>query len=118
MISFDDFFNRQLQSRSLFEAILAEMDQIGPAEVRVMKSQIVFRRKKDFAWVWIPGRYLPGKVAPLVLSLAFLYRHTSPRWKEVVEPYPGRFMHHLELFNIEDIDDEVRGWLKECWERS
>ena len=40
----------------------------------------------------------------------------SPRFKEIVEPSEGRFMHHLELFSAEEIDDEVAGWLREAWE--
>ncbi|MHC1784191.1 MAG: DUF5655 domain-containing protein [Anaerolineaceae bacterium] len=90
---------------------------IGLAEIRVSKSQIVFRRKKDFAWVWIPGRYLKGKnLAPLVLSLNYPSRDSSNRWKEIVEPYPGRFMHHLEIFIEPEINDEVCAWLKRAWE--
>jgi len=38
----------------------------------------------------------------------------APRWKQVVEPAPGRFMHHLELRTVEDIDERVRGWLREA----
>ncbi len=118
MIGLDDFFANFPESRGLFESLLARMEQIGPSDLRVMKSQIVFRSKKDFTWVWIPGQYLKGnrKVAPLVLSLAFPERSDSPRWKEIVEPYPGRFMHHLEIFSRSEIDDEVCAWLKRAWE--
>ncbi len=120
MIALDDFFANFPDSRKLYEFVLEAMDRIGPAEVRIMKSQIVFRRKKDFAWVWMPGQYLKGhkQIAPLVLSLAFPERNLSPRWKEVVEPYPGRYMHHLELYSIEDIDEQARGWMKAAWDLS
>jgi hypothetical protein len=43
-------------------------------------------------------------------------RSDSPRWKEIVEPAPGRFTHHLELYDVADVDDEVRGWLRQAWE--
>jgi hypothetical protein len=56
-----------------------------------------------------------SKTAPLVLTLSFHKRDPSPRWKEIVEPYPGRFTHHLELYATNDIDDEVRNWLWEAW---
>ena len=91
------------------------METIGPTELDIRKSQIAFRRGRAFAWVWMPGRYLRGKVAPLVLTVGFPYRDGSPRWKEVVEPAPGRFTHHLELFSALDIDEEVRQWLKTAW---
>ena len=57
-----------------------------------------------------------GNTAPLVLTI-FLPRHdTSRRWKEVVEPAPARFTHHLELTDAADLDEEVRGWLREAWQ--
>ena len=79
------------------------------------RSQIAFRRRVAFAWVWIPARYLRAHVVPLVLTLSFRHRDASPRWKEIVEPTPGRFTHHLELYAVTDIDDEVRDWLRNAW---
>jgi hypothetical protein len=84
--------------------------------MRVTKSQVAFRRNKAFAWAWTPDRYLHGKHAPLVLTLGFPYRDGSPRWKEIVEPKPGRFTHHLELYSTTDIDDEVRTKLRAAWD--
>jgi hypothetical protein len=31
-----------------------------------------------------------------------------------VEPYPGRFTHHVLLSGTEEIDDELLGWVKEA----
>jgi Domain of unknown function (DUF5655) len=56
-----------------------------------------------------------GWHAPLVLTLSLRRRDLSPRWREIVEPAPGRFTHHLELRSTADIDDEVRSWLQEAW---
>ena len=50
-----------------------------------------------------------------MLTLSLQRRDPSPRWKEVVEPAPGRFTHHLELYTTADIDDEVLDWLREAW---
>jgi len=61
------------------------------------------------------GKYLRRNTAPLVLTLSLRRRDASPRWKEIVEPYPGRFTHHLELYSRDDIDDQVRLWLREAW---
>jgi hypothetical protein len=115
MTTLDEFFEGQEESRQLFEAVRCAVEAIGPAELRIGKSQVSFRRRKAFAWVWTPGRYLRGKTAPLVLTLSFPYRDASPRWKEIVEPAPGRFTHHLELYSVADVDDEVRGWLRDAW---
>jgi hypothetical protein len=118
----DEFFAGQEQSRELFEALRQAVETIGPADLRVTKSQVAFRRtavpsrRKAFAWAWRPGQYLRGRTAPLVLTLGLRRRDASPRWKQIVEPSPGRFTHHLELYAIQDIDDQVRGWLREAWE--
>mgnify|MGYP001765576653 CR=1 FL=1 len=79
------------------------------------KSQVAFRRRRAFAWVWMPGIYLRRPAAPLVLTVALSRRDDSARWKQVVEPAPGRFVHHLELYAPKDLDDEVAAWLGEAW---
>ena len=35
-----------------------------------------------------------------------------------VEPAPGRFMHHLKLAALPEVDDEVRLWLREAWDEA
>jgi hypothetical protein len=62
--------------------------------------------------------YLHGNTAPLVLSVALRRRDESPRWKEIVEPAPGRFMHHLALYSPAEIDGAVLRWLQEAWEQA
>ena len=109
------FFAGYEASRPLFDALRAAVAALGPVEMRAGKSQIAFRRRVAFAWAWVPDRYLDGGHAPLVLSVALRRRDDSPRWKQIVEPAPGRFMHHLELWTATDIDDAVRAWLEEAW---
>ena len=116
MLTLDDFFRGHEDSRPLCDTLLNLIIGIGRVEMTVSKSQITLRRERPFAWIWIPGRYLRGKTAPLVLSLAFPQPNPSPRWKEIVEPAAGRFMHHLELYTGHDLDDEVRAWLQSAWQ--
>jgi hypothetical protein len=115
-MNLDQFFMGYEETRPIFEALRSAIDDFGQVEVRVSKSQVAFKRDKAFAWAWIPGRYLKGRTAPLVLSLSFASRNESPRWKEIVEPARGRFTHHLELWSTADIDGQVRGWLEEAWQ--
>jgi len=114
-MTLDEYFAGQKESRQLFEAVWAAVEAIGPVELRVSKSQVALRRRRAFAWVWMPGKYLRGKVAPLVLTISLRRRGASPRWKEIVEPAPGRFTHHLELYQAGDVDGQVRDWLREAW---
>jgi hypothetical protein len=114
-MTLDDFFAGQEEPRLVFEALRSALDAIGKAELRITKSQVAFRRRRAFAWAWMPGTYLRGRHAPLVLTISLRRKDPSPRWKEIVEPAPGRFTHHLELRSSADIDDEVRSWLQEAW---
>jgi hypothetical protein len=116
LVTLDAFFSGFEGSRRIFEVLYEEIQSLGDVEIRVTKSQIAFRRGRTFGWAWVPGRYLPGGHAPLVLTLSFSERDPSPRWKEIVEPRPGRFTHHLELHSASDIDDDVRRWLRRAWE--
>jgi hypothetical protein len=115
-MTLDEFFSGCEETRWIFDVLHATIDALGSVEIRVTKSQVAFRRSKAFAWAWVPGMYLRGGQAPLVLTLSFARPNASPRWKKVVEPAPGRFTHHLELRSGSEIDDEVRSWLREAWE--
>ena len=88
---------------------------LGAADVRVTRSQVAYRRRRAFAWTWLPGRWLRSPGAEVVLSVSLRRRDDSARWKEVVNPAPGRWMHHLEIRAAADLDDEVAAWLAEAW---
>ena len=118
VMAVENFFNEYTESRRLFEGLKEVLEQIGPYTLRVSKSQIAICRRKPFAWAWVPGRYLHGKTAPLVLTVAFPEKESSPRWKEVVQVAQERFMHHLELYTADDLDDEVASWLQSAWKTS
>ena len=109
-------FRGRPTARRLFAAVKEAIERAGPSTTRITKSEIAFRRRRGFAWAWTPDRWLRADaVAPLVLSIALPRRARSKRWKEVVELQPGRFMHHLELYDVAGVDDEVRAWLRKAW---
>lgn len=112
----DQFFGDRAESRLIFEALYGTIAALGSTDLRVTKSQVAFRRRIAFAWAWMPDVYLGPGHAPLVLTVAFRHRDPSSRWKQVVEPAPGRFIHHLELYSAEAIDEQVRAWLAEAWQ--
>ena len=114
-MTLDEYFNGNNQSRLLFDCLREIVESLGPVEILVQQSQVAFRRNKSFAYAWMPGKYLPGRGAPLVLTIGFRRRDMSPRWKKVVGAAPGRYTHHMEIHSQNDIDDEVCAWLKEAW---
>jgi hypothetical protein len=82
--------------------------------VRTSKIQVAFRRKRGFAYLWLPGQYLETPPAEVVLSIALGRHDPSRRFKEVAHPAPARWMQHLELHDAGDIDDQVVGLLREA----
>jgi hypothetical protein len=85
--------------------------------VRTTKSQIAFRRKGGFAYLWAPGQYLRKPAAEVVLSIVLGRHDGSARIKEVAHPSPKHWIHHLEIHELTDIDEEVAAWLAEAAER-
>ncbi len=114
-MTLDEFFDGQDEARALFDAVRAAIEKAGPTEIQITKSQVAFGRSAWFAFVWMPDVYLGKTGVPLVLTIGLKRRDDSPRWKQVVEPAPGRFTHHLELHRPSEIDDQVSAWLEEAW---
>lgn len=113
--AFEQLVARDETAAQLYAEVCRAVAGLGEAGMRPGRSQVAFRRRRTFAAVWMPRQYL-GRGAPLVLTIYLPARDPSPRFKEVVEPAPGRFTHHLELRGPGDVDEEVLGWLRRAWE--
>ena len=112
--SVEAFFAGHPHALAVFRRILAVVESLGPFDLRVTKSQVAFRRKRGFAYVWMPGQYLRHPTAEVVLSIALDRPLTSTRFKEVAHPAPAQWMHHLEIHDVTDIDAEVGTWLRDA----
>lgn len=111
----EDFFAGSPEGTAVFEEVDRAVRALGPVDVRVTRSQVAFRRRRGFAYLWRPGRYVRSDV-PAVLSVVLPARDPSGRWKEVVHPSPRVWMHHLEARSPDEVDDEVRAWLREAYQ--
>lgn len=110
----EEFFAGSPRGRALYTAIADAVAATGPAQVRVTQSQIAFRRRRGFAYVWRPGQYVSSDV-PVVLSIALDHSIDSDRFKEVAHPAARTWMHHLEVTDVDQLDDEVRRWLEDAY---
>ena len=110
----EQFFAGHEDGLAVYRAVAGAVAALGPCEVRVSRSQIAFRRRRGFAYVWRPGQYLTSEV-PAVLSVAIDRPVESSRFKQVAHPAAGVWMHHLELRDPSEVDDEVSEWLAEAW---
>lgn len=94
----------------------AHIDALGGAELRVATTQVGWARRRGFAFLWRPDQVLGERGAPLVVSLDLASQDPSPRWKQVVEVRPGRSIHHLEVRDERELDDEVAAWLERAYQ--
>lgn len=105
-----DLFDGFPETLAICGAVREAVDELGAASVTVSKSQVAFRRRRGFAYIWRPGQYVANPV-PAVLSLALPRELASDRFKSVVHPAPRVWMHHLEL----ERPEQVVEWLAEAY---
>lgn len=101
----------------LYEAGEAMILQAFPdAKRRVTKTQVGFFNRYGFAWLWPPLRKIKGRPGLyIVLTFGLGRREAHPRIVEAVEPYPGRFTHHVLISSPEELDAQVLAWLQEAY---
>jgi len=112
-----ELFDGFPEGLAIFRRVQQAVSAIGEASVAVTRSQVTFRRRKAFAFVWRPGQYVSSGV-PAVLSIAMPHEVTSNRFKEIAHPTPTVWMHHLELRDVSEVDDQVCGWLANAHENA
>ena len=119
MLSGDElfFFDEKPAVLPLYEAfanrILAEIDNVT---IKVQKTQISFSNRHNFAFAsLLPVR--KAKDRPeiyITVSFGLRYKKESPRIDVATEPYPNRWTHHMLISSVEEIEDELMGWIKEA----
>ncbi len=112
------FSDKPIQLK-LFQNIKQFIQSIGQVESSVSKTQVAFKNHRQFAWVWLPmPRDTKRPPNSIVLSFSLEKHLNSPQIVQVVEPYPGRWMHHVIIQKSSDLNEEVQGWLKESYQLS
>jgi hypothetical protein len=118
VIRVEDVLAGTAQGLAVHRAVLAALADVGPVEVRASRTQVAYRRRRAFAWLWSPGRWLRDAPADVVLSVALGREDPSPRWKQVAHPSRLHWVHHLEPAGAEEVDAQVAAWLREAYERA
>ena len=108
------FFNAMPGALPLYEALTQKLMEAMPdTVVKVQKSQITFQARYGFAFVSLRRMKGCPKVF-LILTIGLGRRLDSERVAVAVEPYPGRWTHHLILSQPEQLDEELMAWLREA----
>ena len=110
------FFADSALGLEAYRRVQALLDDLGPCDLRVARTQVGWARRRGFAFLWLPGRWLRRPAAEVVLTISTDHAIDSPRWKEVVEVRPGLFTPSpRSCTSADDVDDEVGAWLAEAY---
>lgn len=108
------FANNPVRLR-LFRAVRAMVEKLGDARIEATDSQVSFGTERKFAWVWLPPEWDRKRPADcIVLSFGLRREIKHPRIEQAVEPYPGRWTHHVVITDEGDLDSTVAEWLQEA----
>lgn len=111
------FFDRKPEALPLYETFEQKVfSEVDGVKVKVQKTQIAFSNRHNFAFVsFLPVRKAKDRPAVyIVVTFGLGYHLESPRIDAAVEPYPGRFTHHVLVSGTGEIDEELMGWVKEA----
>lgn len=111
------FFDKHPEALPLYEALEERIQsEIQDVTIKVQKTQITFANKHNFAFVsFLPAR--KAKERPdiyITVTFGLGYRKESPRIDAATEPYPNRWTHHMLISQVDEVDDELLGWIKEA----
>ena len=110
-----DFLNGKSEHTiGLFYHLVNEFQQIGEVTIRPTKSMISFSTTRGFAYVIQLGKNFIDVVFP------FKQPYDDNLCFNKIKPVPGSddFNHHLRLYFPEDINDEVRLYMKMAYDLS
>ena len=109
------YFASMPGAERLFGLLMQKCAAEGDARYEVQAYGIGLGAPGHYTYAWLPP--LPVKNRPavyFVLALRLKRRIVSPRFVETVEPYPGRYVHHLTLSDPRQLDGELLSWLREA----
>lgn len=111
------YFDSMPQMRPIYIALREKLEENYPdMTLKITKTQISFRSRYVFAMASLPFRKIKGwPGAYLLVSFGLGYQKHSPRIAQSVEPYPGRWTHHVPVASPEEIDGELMGWIDEAY---
>lgn len=112
------FFANRMDAAPLYEAFERRvLAAFADARVRASKTQIAFTARHNFAFVsFLPVRHAKDRPKTFItVTFGLARREPSPRVDACVEPYPGRFTHHVLIASPEEIDGELMAWVEESY---
>lgn len=105
----DDFlFRKSPKVVELFQYFISEYQSIGPFKLHPSKSRIAFAADIRFGYIHRLGK----DFLDVVLTFNQAYNDNLCFYRIGEVPGGKYFQHYLRIFNKEDINDEVRKFMK------
>ena len=114
-------FGEHMDALPIYERLEnAILTQIPNVKIKVSKTQITFANKRGFAFMSFNTCRRAQERPPVWMTVTFGlgYRKESPRIDVATEPYPGRGTHPVMVGSVDEIDEELLGWIQEAAEFS
>lgn len=94
--------------RAIFDKLVSVAKKNGPVTVLPEKTRIALQVRMSFAAFVIRRNWVDGHV---VLAR----RLENPRFRRIETFSPRNHLHAFRFESLEEIDDEVAGWLAEAY---
>jgi hypothetical protein len=104
----ESFAGRPPVQRAIYEAVADYLRTVGPFHVDAVMVGVFFKRERTFVEARPQARSLS-------LSLALPRRLDHPRVARRLPMPAGRVAHVVKLTAVEEVDDDLRGWLAEAY---
>lgn len=106
VVPLESHFVDRPRARQLFEAYRAAVESQGPVTVAVSKTRIEFMTRARFTGAIVRRDYLKS-------TLWMKRRVASPRFTKVEQLGRHDWLHHFEIHDESEIDDELLVLLRE-----
>lgn len=112
------FFDKNPGTVPLYAAFDEALEaRFGPQKPRVQKTQITYGNPKVYACVSLTkGKKKGWPENGILVTFGLGRRVDAPRIAVAVEPYPGRWTHHVVVGTTQEIDGELMGWVEEAYQ--
>lgn len=104
--------NKSAHSIALFEGLLGSFQEIGDVNLHAAKTMISISNRVNFAYVIQIGKDFIDVVLPF--KQGYEDNYCFRKIKKV--PAGDDYNHHLRVYQLEDLNEEVRTFLKMAYE--
>ena len=107
----DHFVGKPDELRAVYDRLVAMAETFGPVEQDPKKTSIHLNRETAFAGIAV-------RKAHIVLTIKSDRKIKSPRIFKSEQTSARRFHHETKLGAIQDLDAELKDWLKAVYDLS